>query len=108
MYVDLGRFTGAVQRAVPFVQYVWLRFSISTQVFAFLDPGSQIRCSWCCVIIQVDRIEVALGATEIQLHIAVSSWSVPTPPLAAFSPPASSDGDVFSEPLGSEAEVGVQ
>ena len=107
LYVDLGRFTGAVDRAVPFTRCVWFYFTISTRVFTFLDPGDQIRCSLTCVVIQVDRIEVALGATELRLELALSSWSVPTPPLAAFSLQTSSNGDVISDSSRSEAEVGI-
>ena len=59
----------------------------------FFDTFTQVRLSFTCVVILVDRSEVALASTEWRLGLALSSWTVPTPPVAAYfaSEPSVSD-----------------
>ena len=46
---------------------------------------SQFRFSRMCIVILADRPEIALAATEWRLNLDLSSWSVPTPPVAAYN-----------------------
>ena len=41
----------------------------------------------CCIAVHVDRMELALAATESRLMVPVqlSSWSVPTPPVQVMA-----------------------
>ena len=61
--------------------------------FAFLDTFSVHRFSRTCVVILVDRTEVALAATEWRLGLELSAWSVPTPPVASYSSASVSSDD---------------
>ena len=94
---DLQRFTQAVDHSGTFVRNLWIQFAVSVQVFAFLHPADHLQCSFTCVVLQVDRWEVALGATEVRLGLNLSSWSVPTPPVQAYSLISSSLGLVSDD-----------
>ena len=76
---DLERFTNGYRISGPFVSELWLSFEISVTLIAFLDTFSQARLHLCCVVLQVDRTEIGLGATEKRLQIQLESWGVPTP-----------------------------
>ena len=82
-------------QSCAFLDLIWRQFEISLRVYAFLDTFAQVRLSVTCVVILVDRSEVALASTEWRLGLALSSWTVPTPGLAAFSVsgPSVSDSD---------------
>lgn len=82
-------------QSCAFLDLIWRQFEISLRVYAFLDTFVQVRLSVTCVVILVDRSEVALASTEWRLGLALSSWTVPTPGLAAFSVsgPSLSDSD---------------
>ena len=94
---DLQRFTQAVEHSGTFVRRLWIQFAVSMHIFAFLSPTDHVHCSFICVVVQVDRWEVALGATEICLGLNLSTWSVPTPPVQAFSLISSSIGSVSDD-----------
>lgn len=85
---DLERFTNGLHISGPFVSEIWCAYDISVIVTAFLDTFSQARLLLSCVVLQVDRSDVALSVTALRLHIALSSWGVPTPPVQAYLPPA--------------------
>lgn len=89
LLVDLNRFILRCQHSGHFVTDVWVQFAISTTVVAFLDTHSQIRVLRSCIVIYVDRSEVALGATSIRERCIAKAWTVATPPLQAHSVPPS-------------------
>ena len=60
-------------------------FEVSILIAAYLDSFSQTRLFISCLVIQVDRTDVALGATSIRLQCHSQPWTVPTPPLQSFS-----------------------
>ena len=62
--------------------------------FIYLDSFAQTRLFISCLVIQVDRTDVALGATSIRLQCHSQPWTVPTPPLQSFSLPSSSSDSV--------------
>ena len=76
-----------------FLDCIWRQFDINLRVFAFLDTFSVHRFSRTCVVILVDRTEVALAATEWRLGLELSAWSVPTPPVASYSSASVSSDD---------------
>ena len=88
---DLERFTNGYRISGPFVSELWLSFEISVTLIAFLDTFSQARLHLCCVVLQVDRTEIGLGATEKRLQIQLESWGVPTPPVQPCLPRVPSD-----------------
>ena len=89
---DLERFTNGDRISGPFVSELWLSFEISTTLIAFLDTFSQARLHLSCVVLQVDRTEIGLGATEKRLHINLESWGVPTPPVQPCLSPVQTVG----------------
>ena len=82
---DLARFTYCCNHSGTFVAELWCFFAISTGVVVYLDTFSQHRLLRTCIVLQVDRTDVALGATEIRLGLRLSSWGVPTLPVQAFA-----------------------
>ena len=93
---DLARFTQGCRNCGALISDLWLFFTISTGVFAFLDTHSQYRFLQCCIVVYVDRSEVALGATELRLNFQLLSWGVPTPPVQAVAPQLDNAWDDFS------------
>ena len=82
-------------RSSDFLDQVWRHFDINYRVIGFLDCHSQYRFSRSCVVVLADRADVALAATEWREGWDLSSWSVPTPPVAAYSAPSSvTDGEL--------------
>lgn len=88
--VDLERFTQRLQLSGNFVRDIWISFEVSILIAAYLDSFSQTRLFISCLVIQVDRTDVALGATSIRLQCHSQPWTVPTPPLQSFSLTSSS------------------
>ena len=88
--VDLDRFSERCHCSGAFVCHVWIRFEISILVASYLDTFSVTRLFISCLVIQVDRSDVALGSTSLRLQCQSQPWTVPTPPVQAFSPVASS------------------
>ena len=84
LHCDLQRFTQAVNRSGDFVQHLWIQFAVSVHVVSFLHSSDQQCCFATCLVIYIDRAELALGATEIREGLNLSSWSVPTPPVQVF------------------------
>ena len=95
---DLARFTQGCRNCGALISDLWLFFTISTGVFAFLDTHSQYRFLQCGIVVYVDRSEVALGATELRLNFQLLSWGVPTPPVQAVAPQLDNAWDDFSLP----------
>ena len=94
---DLARFTAGFQNSGPFVAELWCWFSVSTTIVAYLDTFTQHRLLRACLVLQVDRTDVALGSTEVRLRINLDSWSVQTPPVQAFVPPVQTVWDGFTD-----------
>ena len=92
--VDLERFTERLQFSGVFVRDIWINYEVSILIAAYLDSFAQTRLFISCLVIQVDRIDVALGATSIRLQCHSQPWTVPTPPLQSFSVPSSSSDSV--------------
>ena len=92
--VDLERFTQRLQLSGNFVRDIWISFEMSILIAAYLDSFSQTRLFISCLVIQVDRTDVALGATSIRLQCHSQPWTVPTPPLQSFSLTSSSSDSV--------------
>ena len=105
LYCSLDRFSSG-HNSCLFLHTIWRHYSISVTVFTFLTPAEQFRLSWAHIVILVDRAEVALCATAqlLGFYSLLSSYSVPTPPLQAWS--AVNHGDESSISTGSEAEMG--
>ena len=83
IHCSLARFLQGYQSG-RFLDLLWRQFSVNIRIFGFLDTFSQFRFSHVCIVILADRSEVALAATEWRLDLGLSSWSVPTPPVAAY------------------------
>ena len=83
---SLQRFTDGYNSCAFFNQ-VWRRHQISVNIFEFLGPLDQCRIGRCHIILATERSELALAATAERLGIAghLSSYSVPTPPVAAWA-----------------------
>ena len=92
--VDLERFTQRLHPSGIFVRDIWINFEVSILIAAYLDSFSQTRLFISCLVIQVDRTDVALGATSIRLQCHSQPWAVPTPPLQSFSVTSSSSDSV--------------
>ena len=92
--VDLERFTQRLHPSGIFVRDIWINFEVSILIAAYLDSFSQTRLFISCLVIQVDRTDVALGATSIRLQCHSQPWTVPTPPLQSFSLTSSSSDSV--------------
>ena len=58
---------------------------IQVNIFTFLQTSDSFRVSLSCVLLLADRRDILLLVTERRLDIQLSSWSVVTPPLAAWS-----------------------
>ena len=58
---------------------------IRVNIFTFLQTSESFRASLSCVLLLADRRDILLFVTERRLDIQLSSWSVVTPPLAAWS-----------------------
>ena len=105
--VDLDRFTQRCHLSGTFVNHIWINFEIAIIVAVYLDTHTVHRLFFSCLVIQVDRSDVALGATSIRLNCHSQPWTVPTPPLQHFSPVASSASPWWdSSSNGSEAQEG--
>ena len=104
MHCSLTRFCAAnPQLSCPFAQPICSR--IQTGIFLFLDVFEGHRVSLTCLIFFVDRQDLFLLVTEQRLGIVLSSFSVATPPLAAW-PPAGRTISDFSSDSSSEADLG--
>ena len=88
--VDLERFTERCRLSGFFISEIWLGFEVSIRIIAFLDTFTQARVFLTCLVVQVDRSDVALGATSIRLQCAQLPWTVATPPVQAYHPVSSS------------------
>ena len=84
VHCSLARFLQGYQSG-QFLDLLWRQFSVNFRIFGFLDTFSQFRFSRVCIVILADRPEIALAATEWRLNLDLSSWSVPTPPVAAYN-----------------------
>ena len=93
----LDRFTAAVNQAPPFIHRLWIQFTPSIVIFTFLQPIDHCFLALTCIVVYVDRAEVALGATELRLGWDLSSWSVPTPPVQDY-------GSAISDTIASDSE----
>ena len=82
---DLARFTYCCNNTGPFVSELWCFFLISTGVVAYLDTFAQHRLLITCIVLQVDRTDVALGATEIRWAYGSPAGECPQPPVQAFA-----------------------
>lgn len=69
-----------------FMDDVWRGHQNQIIIFAYLASHDQFRFSHCCVIMAVDRPDIALAANLHRLNLGseISYWTVPTPPVAAF------------------------
>ena len=65
--------------------------SIQTTLFAFLSTAESHRVTISCIFLLADRSDIFLRVTEFRLGLALTSFSVPTPPLARWSAVAISD-----------------
>ena len=108
--VDLDRFTERCRLSGTFICHVWIDFEVSIRIAAFLDTFGQARVFRTCLVVQVDRSDVALGATTVRLNCHSKAWTVATPPVQYFSPVQSSASPWWdsssSSSHGPEAEEG--
>ena len=85
--VDLERFTERCRLSGFFIRDIWINFAVSSRIIANLDTFTQARVFLTCLVVQVDRSDVALGATSIRLQCVHQAWTVATPPVQAFHTP---------------------
>ena len=81
--VDLERFTERCRFSGFFICDIWINFEVSTRIIAYLDTFTQARVFLTCLVIQVDRSDVALGAISIRLQCPQQAWTVAPPPACA-------------------------
>ena len=81
-------------------------FSIQTSILSSLDPRSSRRFLHSCLALFSDKSELLLSGTQFRLHLDLSTFAVPTPPVQAFLPRAVGQGggvwddvDSRSDPL---------
>lgn len=80
--VDLDRFALRCRLSGTFGCDIWLYFEIAIRIATYLDTFAVTRLFITCLVIQVDRSDVALGATAIRLKCPRScAWTVATPPV---------------------------
>ena len=105
--MNLDRFTERCRLSGFFISEIWISFEVSIRIVAYLDTFAQARVFLTCLVVQVDRSDVALGATSIRLNCE-QAWTVATPPVQAYALPAASiwDGFSSSDSHGTEAEEG--
>ena len=82
--VDLERFPQWLHFSGIFVRDIWINFEVSILITAYLDNFSQTRLFISCLVIQVDRTDVALGATSIRLQCHSQPWIVPHTAIAVI------------------------
>ena len=99
---DLARFTQGCRASGPLLADLWCFFDISIGVIAYLDTFSHFRLLQCCLVLYVDRTDVALGATALRLGIHLQSWGVPTPPVQIVAVPAATVWDESSDSVSSD------
>lgn len=82
---SLERFT-AGYNSCAFFDQLWRQHRISVNIFELLSPAEQHLISRAHIIVACERQELALAATAERLGLAtqLSSYSVPTPPVAAW------------------------
>ena len=85
LVLSLQRFSDGYNSCVFFDQ-VWRQHQVSVITFELLAPVDQFRFARCHIILISERSELALAATAERLGIALqlSSYSMPTPPVAAW------------------------
>ena len=85
LVLSLQRFTDGYN-SCDFFDRVWRQYQVSVLIFELLSPTEQCQLARCHIILTSERSELALAATAERLGIALqlSSYSVPTPPLAAW------------------------
>ena len=85
LVLSLQRFSDGYNSCVFFDQ-VWRQHQVSVIIFELLAPIDQFRFARCHIISTSERSELALAATAERLGLALqlSSYSVPTPPVAAW------------------------
>ena len=67
-------------------------FTIHATVLTYLSPAQGHLLLRTCIILLVDRSDLFLCATAINLAYTGSGYSVPTPPLQAFIAPGQLGG----------------
>ena len=89
---SLERFLQAYT-SCQFLHLVWRQFDVTVRVTGFLDTHSQFRLAHSCIVILSDRADVALAATEWRFGWSLTAWTVPTPPVAAWTRSDLSESD---------------
>ena len=67
-------------------------FEIQTFILSALDPRDSRRFLHSCLILFSDKSELLLFATQCRLHLDLSTFTVPTPPVQPFLPRAIGQG----------------
>lgn len=82
---SLERFTSGYN-CCEFFDQIWRQHRVSVTIFELLSPAEQHLISRAHIIVACERQELALAATAERLGLAtqLSSYSVPTPPVAAW------------------------
>ena len=82
---SLERFTSGYN-CCDFFDQIWRQHRVSVTIFELLSPAEQHLISRAHIIVACERQELALAATAERLGLAtqLSSYSVPTPPVAAW------------------------
>ena len=90
---SLDRFC-ANWNSCPLLDRVFRHFDHASLVVAFLDTFSIAHLRRTVIVLHIDFAEYQLQATVIREGWGFfSSWSVPTPPLAPWTPPQSIAGE---------------
>ena len=82
---SLERFTSGYN-CCDFFDQIWRQHRVSVNIFQLLTPAEQHLLSRAHIIVACERQELALAATAERLGLAtqLSSYSVPTPPVAVW------------------------
>ena len=70
-------------------------FDIQTAILSALDPRASRLFLHTCLVLYCERTDLLLSATQFRLHLDLSAFTVPTPPVQAFLQPAVGQGGVF-------------
>ena len=67
-------------------------FDIQTSILSALNPRDSRRFLHSCLALYCERTDLLLSATQLRLHLDLSAFTVPTPPVQAFLQPAVGQG----------------
>ena len=83
-------------------------FDIQTAILSALDPRASRLFLQSCLALYCERTDLLLSATQLRLHLDLSAFTVPTPPVQAFLQPAVGQGGGFWDEVESSASQSLE